>query len=759
MKLTLLLIMFAMASVSWSQQKTFVKNKSYTLTKFLAVLETKFDVKYSYADKLLAMERIKIPSKNYNLAEFHQEIEAQTNLQVIKISERYYAISLKEMPTMKFSLDEIVVSGFLSKGITKHEQVVTISPDKVEELPGVTDADLLLSLQQLPGVKSPNETATGLHVRGGTPDQNLILWDGIRMYHPGHLFGMISAYNPNVKQTVNYLNKATDPKFGERTASVIEIKPTSEIAPKFLVYAGINSLDANLYVRAPLIIKKLGIQVSARKSITEWIQTPTFISLAKKVFQNTNLTNFNEQQQLGFYDCSLKLNYKVNDNNDLSVTGIAIDNALDFTTSDINAEFRNQKMNIRNYGSSFNWNKKYNSKFTHQLLLHYSAFSLEYERIQRETNSVDAFEKQNRLVDSGAEINFNYTLSESLNLAFGYQLNGNDISHSFTSRTPNLIIELDQKQNFNVSNASYFNLKYGNDGWNVHGGMRYNNFVQIQENSFEPRIFIQKSIAKKYFWQLTYESKSQAASQVRESVVNDLSLENYVWILADEKQYPLQKAQQFTTGFIYKSKPISIDIDFYYKTLKGITSMTFGFLNQTNASVNRGQGFTKGVDLLLQKNAPSWRLWLTYTYQDSQNRYTDLNNGKYFPISSEITHAMSLSYFKKWGNYSISTGWFLHSGRPYSQIDESNEIATFNNLKLPAHHRLNISGAYQLINQKSWNGRVGFSIYNAYNKRSIISREYERQYTEIGDISNSRYILRNYYSLGFTPNLFARINF
>ena len=278
MKLTLLLIMFTMAAVSWSQPKTFGKNKSYTLTKFLEVLETKFDVKYSYADKFLAIERIKILSKNYNLAEFHQEIEAQTNLQVIKISERYYAISLKEMPTTKVRLDQIVVSGFLSKGITKHEQVVTISPDKVEELPGVTDADLLLSLQQLPGVKSPNETATGLHVRGGTPDQNLILWDGIRMYHPGHLFGMISAYNPNVKQTVNYLNKATDPKFGERTASVIEIKPTNEIASKFLAYAGINSLDANLYVRAPLIMKKLGIQVSARKSLTEWIQTPTFIS-------------------------------------------------------------------------------------------------------------------------------------------------------------------------------------------------------------------------------------------------------------------------------------------------------------------------------------------------------------------------------------------------------------------------------------------------------------------------------------------------
>ena len=144
--------------------------------------------------------------------------------------------------------------------------------------------------------------------------------------------------------------------------------------------------------------------------------------------------------------------------------------------------------------------------------------------------------------------------------------------------------------------------------------MRYNIFLPLRENSFEPRIFLQKSIEKKYFWQLTYESKTQVASQVRESVVNDLSLENYVWILANEKQYSLHKAQQFIAGFVFKAIQISIDIYFYYKTLKSLTSMTFGFLNQMNASINSGKGFTKGVDLLIQKNAPSCRLWITYIH-------------------------------------------------------------------------------------------------------------------------------------------------
>jgi hypothetical protein len=140
--------------------------------------------------------------------------------------------------------------------------------------------------------------------------------------------------------------------------------------------------------------------VAARKSVTEWFQTPTFISLAEKVFQNTNFTDYNEQQQLVFFDVSSKLSYKLNDNNALSIAGIAIDNALDFSTSDVNAEFRNQKIGYRNYGSSIILDKKSSQRFKQNLLLHYSAFSLKYAKIQRQTHSFDAFEKLNRVIDS-----------------------------------------------------------------------------------------------------------------------------------------------------------------------------------------------------------------------------------------------------------------------------------------------------------------------------------------------------------------------
>jgi len=221
---------------SWSQ-----KNEKFTfsytsekLEQVLSDIEIRFGIKYSYVDSLISEKKITLPKKRYALGEMNQKISEQTALKISKIDNRFYAISRETAADdiKKYYLNEIVIEGFLANGINKTNQKFTIYPQKVATLPGVTDADILLSLQQLPGVKSPNETASGLHVRGGTSDQNLILWDGIRLYHPGHLFGMISGINPNVEQTVNFYNKATHPEYGERISSIIDIKTRIKLSIK-----------------------------------------------------------------------------------------------------------------------------------------------------------------------------------------------------------------------------------------------------------------------------------------------------------------------------------------------------------------------------------------------------------------------------------------------------------------------------------------------------------------------------------------------
>lgn len=756
------LILLVTVQICWSQktEQHLFEFAGIKLEKVITEIEQKFDVKYSFIDSIVANKTINLSKKKYNLIVLNKAIELQTSLTIVQIDKRYFSIYNQVQESIKEEqLKEILVVGFLSKGINKVDQKIIISPQKVS-LPGVTDSDILLSLQQLPGVKSPNETASGLHIRGGTPDQNLILWDGIRMYHPGHLFGMISGFNPYVVQTVNYYNKATNPKFGERISSVIDVKSTNEITDKIKINAGLNALNADAYLQIPIVKNKLGLQLSGRKSYTEWIQSPTFNSLADKVFQNTNFKSFNDSNTFRFQDYSAKLNYKLSDASDFSFTSIFIDNFLDFKSKTVDSEIVNQKMSILNQGYSFCWNQKYSPKFSHNVVLYYSSYIFDYEKNkQLSANNFEQFSKLNRITDSGLEMNFNYQNNSKLHFEFGYQLLGNDISHSFTNKNQDIEIELDQKNLYNATHVGFVTAKYVLDKWSFNVGSRYNYFSNLKSNSFEPRVFVQQNITNKLIWQVSYEKKSQIVSQVRESVANDLSLENYVWILSDNADYPIQKANQYSTGIIYKTKSWLVDVDAYYKTSTGITSLTFGFLNLLDSNIYVGNGFTKGLDVLVQKSAPTWRTWLTYTYQDSQNKYEGINSNQYFPINSDITHALTLSFYKKWKHYDLTLGWFWHTGRPYSELNVSNEISSFNTKQLPSYHRLDISGSYQFHYQKNWNGKVGFSIFNAYNQRTLLSKEYEKQFTSIGDIINSNYTIQNYYSLGFTPNLFLRVSF
>jgi outer membrane cobalamin receptor len=756
MKLRWLLIVsfFSFASFAQPAQHYFACNDA-KLERVLADIEQQFDIRYSYVADIIAPKKVTLAAGDYTLEAINAAISMQTGLIVAKIDDRYYALSIEQEPPVTI-LEEIIVDGFLSKGINKSARNFTLSPRKIEELPGITDADVLFSLQQLPGVKSPNETASGLHIRGGTPDQNLVLWDGIRMYHPGHLFGMISGFNPNIAQTVNFYSKATSPKFGERTSGIIDIR-TDNGVDSLRAEAGINGLSADAYVKIPLT-KELGLQLSGRKSYTEWLQTPTFDALAEKVFQNTNFDQFDQDNQFGFQDYAAKIYYAPTDSDRFAVSGIAIDNHLDYFSGSDGTR-RNQKMDVRNYGFSGNWQHDF-GKVQQEIVLYYSAYTFNYENNRRYPDSnFEWFVKKNRVTDSGAELNYSYAIRDNVIANFGYQLSGNDLSHIFLDRFPGLEVELGQKHLMNVSHAGYADFQYSPGPWVFQTGARYNYFNRLKESSLEPRALIQCRFSNLFTAQLSYERKSQIVSQIRESVANDLSLENYVWILSDGNEYPVQRANQFTAGVTYKNKSFLIDADAYYKTIDGVTSMAFGLLHEYDSEVHRGDGFTKGFDLLVQKSAATWRIWLTYTYQDSQNRYEGLNSGDGFPISSDIRHALTLSFYKKWNRFSASAGWFWHTGKPYSRLDSQNQINSFNDERLPEYHRLDLSAAYDFKQNKSWSGKVGMSILNVYNRHSHISREYERQATSVGELFETDYSIRDYTSLGFTPNVFVRIYF
>lgn len=732
------------------------------LNQVLKLVEKNFFVKYNFLDSLVQNKKVTLRKDTYSLLQINREIEFQCEVVIKKIDPKYYVLTSTDNDACAEKVEclaEVIVNGYLTKGIYKNTDKTIVYPENMEILPGVPDADVLLTLQQLPGVTSPNETASGLHIRGGNIDQNLLLWDGIRMLHPGHLFGMISGFNPSATHQVGYYFKGTPPRMGERISSVIEMKTSHEISSKTIAKMGVNGLNFDFLVRSPIIKNRFGIELSGRKSYTEWWQTPTFIQLSKKVFQNTNLNNFEDENQFKFNDFSGKINIHLRPQTEIYLSSILINNDLDYTTPYLQTHSKNDKMQILNWGGSLQWNEKWNEKWHQNLLFYYSFYDFNYQNTKNLDADFKKFNKLNRSKNSGVEFNFKHFFNKANTWEMGYHLLGEDISHAFSTENINFSLVLDNKHFFNVTHVVYFLEKWHKNRWDIQGGWRFNSYQNIHYQTFEPRLLIQYRISNIWSAQLTYEQKSQLMSQIQESVASDLSLENYVWVLANKIDIPLVQSQQMTVGGTFKKNNWMIDIDAYHKPIKGISSFFYGFYNQFNAEIRNGKGFANGLDLLIQNETKTWKTTWTYSYLKARNKFESINNNQYFPINSEIEHSLSMNITLKWQRLALATGWNWHTGKPYSTLNNENRIIAYNSQRLPHYHRLDISGNYALKNTEKMKTTIGFSVYNLYNRKNALSKEWQGNYTSLESIYNANLTNQDYSGLEITPNLFLKIQF
>jgi hypothetical protein len=281
-----------------------------------------------------------------------------------------------------YALNEVIVQEYLAPGVLKQRDgSIRITPQNLEILSGLSEPDVLQSTQLLPGIESVSETASGLFVRGGTPDQNLILWDGIKMYNTGHFFDMISVFNSYVVESVKVFRSGAGVQYGDRVSGVIDISTTSKIPKKAEGGFGLNLTHLDGFVNLPLS-PKTGIQISARRSLTDVFETPTFRNLSNRVFQNTsikrNQENFEEEsiadnEQFYFYDTNFKINSEVSKKDKISFAGLLTRNNLNYGFS--NSEFEESSsdiLNVTNFGLNSTWKRDWTTTFSSKLELYYS---------------------------------------------------------------------------------------------------------------------------------------------------------------------------------------------------------------------------------------------------------------------------------------------------------------------------------------------------------------------------------------------------
>lgn len=763
MRILLFLVVFLPLSAVAQQQKITLECKKKSLEEALELIESNYNVVFSYSDAILKNSTfISLPPKERNIQELLTDLEFLTNLHYKLYQNRYVVISGIQNDFDNLGMENlVVVHGYLSKGIKKVASGgYKLKPNTIEILPGLTEFDALESIQMLPGNFSPNETAANFFVRGGYSDQNHLILDGINLYHKGHLFGMISPFNPHIVNDISFFNKGTNARYGERLSSVIDIQTSKKIADSLSVEAGANGINADMVLQAPLIKNKLSIQTSLRRSYMDAFSTPTFNQLSDKVFDNSEVTFDNPNDSFTFLDANLKVNYVPNEKNQFYVSLISINN--DMTNSESIANENGsyaQEMTISNVGYSLLFKRLWNEHLQQDVSAFFSDYNFNYLSRTEETNKdASTYEKRNVIYDSGVSTEFTYNKQKGRTYSFGYQYNLKDVGYAFLSNSE-LEIILNQDKQILQTHSFFGSFDFISKFADVSIGLRNNYYDELNSFRVEPRFVVTKPISKRLKLQLTGEVKNQIIGEIDETVLSDISLENRVWRLANNNEFPIMKSHQVSFGAIYNKKGYHIDFDTYYKRMNNLTALSLGFLNPENLGFNIGNQTTIGADLFAKKKFGVFNTWFSYTLNASSNQFDGLNNDYSFKSRTSITHIIATSVSYKKNDFNLSLGWRLNTGRPYtlSEADSSGQLQFINGIntgELPVYHRLDLSSTYRFNLNKKRNvkAKIGCSVRNLYNRKNLISREYSGNNSLSDPVT-----LIDKYGLGVTPNLMFRV--
>lgn len=669
-------------------------------------------------------------------------------------------------------LNEVVVYEFLTKGIIKEtDGSVTLNTGELGLLPGLVEPDVLFGVQALPGIKSIDETVSDINIRGGTNDQNLILWNGIKMYQSGHFFGLISAFNPYLTEKVSIYKNGTPAQYGDGVSGVISMETKNTIEDQFFGGGGFNFISGDIFGQVS-IHEKLAFQFSARRSTTDFLDTPVYGSFRDRAFQDTEIRNQQNQrvnenleqdETFLFYDFSGKVLYDVNDYHKIRLSFIAIDNDLDFSETDTEVnETSRSFLDQTNLSAGLQWYADWTERFSTHVNIYFSKYDLDAQSFF--PNEVQRLDQKNIVEERAVKMNSNFRVSKSLSWKNGYQY----IETGITNRVFNVQPPFNgnSKDIIRVQ-APFTQLDFSSRDNTLFasGGLRANyieNLGAFSKWHFEPRINLNFRLANYLRGQFLGEFKSQSTNQVIDLEQNFLGVEKRRWTLSNEDDLPLTQSKQGSVGINYAKNQFYLGVEAFYKNVDGVSTRTQGFQNENQFNGELGSYEIQGLEFLINQKGKDYSAWLSYTY--NKNEYTyDSIVPPVFPNNLDVRHTLTLSGTYAMGNLKLGMGLNYRTGRPYTKPigDNSLDTAVFpvqinfespNSSRLPEYFRADVSATYDFSFSERVKAKAGISLLNLTDRTNVLNRYFRvSNENEIERVDNT--------SLGITPNFSLRITF
>jgi hypothetical protein len=661
-------------------------------------------------------------------------------------------------------LEEVMIRNYITVGIDKQlNGAFKLNIDNLGILPGLTEPDVLQTIQALPGIQSINETVSHINIRGGTNDQNLVLWDGIKMYQTGHFFGLISAFNPYTSKQVVLVKNGTTAALNDGVSGIIDISTDDKVSTKFSGGAGINMINADLFIKIPLT-KKLSVEVSGRRAITDVLKTPIFNSYFERVFVNTDVTKvfssnsdttFNSDENFYFYDIGLNVLYDITKKDKVRVHLLNIVNELDYQEnimSDSTTDSKTSSLTQKSFATSIEYRRLWNNTLSSKVELYLSSYSLRAVNFDVPNNQ--RLIQENDVLDTGIKLDALWRINNRWDLLSGYQFLEVGIGSLEDINNPEFRRYIKEVIRTHVAFTEVNFLSKSNKT-NIRIGLRANYFTKFNLTVIEPRLAFSQKLLNNFSLDVLGEFKSQTTAQIIDLQNDFLGVEKRRWVLANEEDIPVVQSKQISTGLNFNKNGLLISLEGFYKHVAGITSSSQGFQNQFQFIRALGSYTVKGLEFLVNKQFNKLSGWVGYSYTDNNYQF-DSFDPPAFANNLDITHTTTLGLSAQIKPFELSTGLNWHTGKPYTLpagVDNGEIIyQPPNQERLPDYLRVDFSARYNFNISDGLKAQIGASVWNLTNNQNIINIYYQQD-------ENDDVIEVQQFALGITPNIVFRISF
>lgn len=687
---------------------------------------------------------LSVPPGSYNITISY--LGYNTKTLKLKLSQsKQLTVKLEESSEL---INEIVVTG---KRKDRNIESAEISTEKmpiklVKKLPSfMGEVDVIKTIQLLPGIQSGGEGSSGLYVRGGGPDENLLLLDEAPVYNASHLMGFFSVFNSDAIKDIQVYKGGIPAKFGGKASSVIDVRMKDGNTETFNINGGIGNISSRLTVEGPIIKDKWSFIVSGRRTYADFIGKLAGIEQL-------------QENKLYFYDLNGKTNMQLGNKDRIYLSA--------YTGDDYFALGESLYMRWGNLTGTARWNHIFGDRLFANTSLIYSEYDY---NLGVPGSGADQFDWSSQIRDYNFKVDLSYFLNPDNKVNFGI----NDIYHHFEPGR----IEVNENSYFHDIELTQYNALensvYASNEQKIGDkllllyGLRFSLFQQIGKGTvreyldpenpkteeiinikeyesgefigptygnFEPRISLRYTLGPTSSVKASYNRMVQNLHLIS-NTNSPTPLD--IWLPSNKYIKPLI-VDQFVVGYFrnFKDNAIETSAEVYYKDMKNVLDYKDGaelFLNEDlETELLNGTGYSYGLELLFKKQQGRFTGWIGYTLSKTMREIPGINNDDPYPSAYDRTHDLSVVLNYELNKYwNISCNWVYATGNPTSYpaakyTVQGNTVYYYssrNSNRIPDYHRLDLSVNYNFKKNdlRKYKQSLNLSIYNVYARRNAYS--------------------------------------